>query len=76
MSARHVPVMERLAVPALATSPDRALLDAIRAWQSDPQGMSLLQYTGLRPAELAAVCRDQTPVAELLERRLPRALAL
>ena len=43
--------MERLAVPALSSSPDRDLLDAIRAWQTDPRGMSLLEYTGLRRSE-------------------------
>ena len=75
MPARHVPVMERLSVPALSSSPDRDVLDAIRAWQADPQGMGLLEYTGLRRAELAAICRDQTPVAELIARRAPRALA-
>jgi hypothetical protein len=31
--------------------------------------MSLLEYTGLRPAEYAALCRDEVPVAELLRRR-------
>src|SRR5947208_16755055 len=46
MPARHVPVMERLAIPALSSSPDRDLLEAIRAWQSDARGMSLLEYTG------------------------------
>jgi hypothetical protein len=61
--------MERLAVPALSSSPDRDLLDAIRAWQADHQGMGLLAYTGLRQSELAALCRDETPVAELIERR-------
>jgi hypothetical protein len=67
--------MERLSVPALSTSPDRDLLDAIRAWQAQPQGMTLFQYTGLNTAELAAICRDETPVAELLERRTLRPLA-
>ena len=62
-------------MPALSSSPDRDLLEAIRAWQIDPQGMGLLQYTGLRKSELAAICRDQTPVAELVARRSARALA-
>jgi hypothetical protein len=75
MPASHFPVMERLSVPALATSPDRELLDAIRAWQADPQGMSLLEYTGLRRAEFAALCRDEVPVAELLRRRRSLPLA-
>jgi hypothetical protein len=67
--------MERLAVPALSSSPDRDLLDAIRAWESDPRGMSLLEYTGLRRAEFGALCRDDTPVAELLRRRSALPLA-
>jgi hypothetical protein len=74
MTARHVPVMERLAVPALSASPDRDLLHAIRDWQTDSQGMGLLEYTGLRRSELAAICRDETPVAELIERRMGRPL--
>ena len=74
MPACHVPVMERLAVPALSASPDRDLLHAIRAWQTDAQGMGLLEYTGLRQSELAAICRDETPVAELIERRMGRPL--
>ena len=75
MPARHVPVMERLAARVPSSSPDRDLVQAIRAWQADPQGMGLLQYTGLRKAELAAICRHQTPVAELIQRRAPGALA-
>jgi hypothetical protein len=67
--------MERLAIPALATSPDRDLLDAIRAWMADPQGMRLLEYTGLRQDELRAVCRYGVPVAQLLERRAAKPLA-
>jgi hypothetical protein len=61
--------MERLAIPALSSSPDRDLLEAIRAWQSDSRGMSLLEYTGLRRAEYGALVRDDLPVAELLRRR-------
>lgn len=74
-AARHIPVMERLAVPALAAFPDRDLLEAIRAWQSDSRGMGLFEYTGLRSDEFAALCRDQTPVAELLRRRSGLAVA-
>jgi hypothetical protein len=61
--------MERLAIPALSSSPDRDLLEAIRAWQTDSRGMSLLEYTGLRRAEYGALVRDDLPVAELLRRR-------
>jgi hypothetical protein len=66
--------MERLAAAARSSSPDRDLLEAIRAWQQEPQGMTLLQYTGLQRAEYAALCRDLVPVAELLWRRSAAAL--
>jgi hypothetical protein len=75
MPAPHLPVMERLSIPALASSPDRELLDAIRAWLTDSKGMSLLEYTGLRRTEFAALCRDETPVDELLRRRVAQPLA-
>ena len=75
MPARHVPVMERLAIPALSSSPDRDLLEAIRAWQTDSRGMSLLEYTGLRRAEYGTLVRDDVPVAELLRRRRAAPLA-
>jgi hypothetical protein len=75
MPARHVPVMERLAAATCCSSPDRDLLDAIRAWQRDPQGMTLLEYTGLQRAEYAALCRDLTPVAELIRRRAAQLVA-
>jgi len=67
--------MERLAIPALSSSPDRDLLEAIRAWQSDSRGMSLLEYTGLRRAEYGTLVRDDVPVAELLRRRRAAPLA-
>jgi hypothetical protein len=61
--------MERLAAATRSPSPDHALIEAIRAWQADPLGMSLLQYTGLAVDEYASLCRDLVPVAELLRRR-------
>jgi hypothetical protein len=75
MPAQHLPVMERLTIPALSTSPDRELLDAIRAWQADPKGMRFFEFTGLQRAEFAALCRDETPVAELIRRRTSLAVA-
>jgi len=48
---------------------------AIRAWQTDPRGMSLLEYTGLRRSEYGTLVRDDLPVAELLRRRSAAPLA-
>jgi hypothetical protein len=69
----HRPVMDRLADLDIAVTPDRDLLDAISAWKADPQHVGLLEYTGLRPTELAAIVVDRRSVGELVDARRRRA---
>ena len=68
----HRPVMDRLAADDIAVSPDRDLIDAISAWKADPQHVGLLEYTGLRVAELAAIVVDRRSVGQLLAARRVR----
>jgi hypothetical protein len=66
----HPTVMDRLAGAEITGSPERHLVDAIRAWESGPQDVGLLDYTGLEPAELAEIVVGSCSVRELIDARL------
>ena len=69
----HHTVMDRLVSSEITISADRALVDAIRAWEDDPQDTGLLDYTGLDSTELAALVVGECSVRELLAARVLRA---
>ena len=67
--------MDRLAGSEITASPERYLVDAIRAWEAGPQDVGLLYYTGLDAGELAEIVVAQRPVRELVDARLRAAAA-
>lgn len=71
----HPTVMDRLAGSETAVSPERDLVDAIRAWQAGPQHVGLLDFTGLDSSELAALVVGERSVRDLIDARLRAAAA-